>query len=1555
MKAYVTKTENEQGEKLRKEFEGIVEWYQEQYKKYNHRFQSEMEMELVKKELFNNTSDYDKLNYTYGFDAIMSPFCIADFLEKHILSTFSYGPENIEGIIQISSTDIGISWFKYHGDAPVVTELLKEYFKINNVGLDIELSVLLEEREIRSNLTHTGTLELCMSIIRYYNVIRKMILFMAVEYENVLPEFQYPKSIACDVQGLFGHFDYSNMKNNTSILVVDSLHDMPKTYLNYLANMPWNIVIDFDSYGGKGGLRAEANLSVTNVRNLDNHTTNNITVRDNYTEWLTCGDYIYPSRNLRKPQLNEMFPIRNYAHPGNPMYLRWFKSRFDDIFKSVKNALNPVSILYIYHDADVLKAMIDRAEEHLNGVSYSVSALYYWNEEKRKAISNDCFSDYIRNEIDYSDKFSIFPSDILSFFSKTMEYYPNRIFDKSVDEKKLPSFDGYKKLNANLQVGLEKYFEIVYTNVGNEEYEVAIDLINSFHRGGIAPWCAYSDDEVVNLIQRDDFMHWISRIKSILGHLPDNSEKKIFRLNHRPGIGGTTMLRLLAWELHQDYPVLIAQDYNKAEVITLLQSLYDYQPKAFVILADDDFDDIDELERDIKVLARPCVLVKAMRTITSHNSSQDFQFTVIRSKAENSLKYKFKKISSLDKIDLQNKDEEYGSFISQDPSMKSPFFIGLYYIEKEFKHLSDYVKQAFKGIYKEEEYKALGYIAFSHIYGNTTLPYVFVNRILGIGRKNYLDINGYAKSIVFLGRVNGGTTAYQSRHRLISQEILNICSQKLFGGNYEDELVKWSENFINDIITEMRRNFNEAYKLILEKIFTRNRINLENGEADFSKLIQEIAISEYKVDILKKLATDAENIAEQFDPNENPTAYMMAAHFYGHLGRLYSKSSTILNYDYAVKYSYKAKKFLEECSGQDYTIYHMYGDAKRLALRDRCKRYIESEIDISHQAYRDLENEVDEILEQYSISDEAGNHVYARTTSVLLLKDYLRFVYQMKHIQSVKEMNLLTDRQMQYKMQIEEFLDALADEDMDEKSRLYCKSLRDDFESGIMYNDYAHMEVYHQNKLDYEILHKGSISSIIMHRSKLIISKVGRYRKILPNGKISYMNIPAKELEKILTLLEQNLEQNIDSSSYRERQKRCKDYKLWMALAKYSTRDISTGIIYAKQWMNLVEIGRMSDPLPYYYLSVLYSLSVLEGNSSDAIHIDDCIKKACSFSNNRIDSVIRLKDILIKGKGMGQLCDVSVMKEIGSLEVYRQIQPIQIIGQFKSVSSKRGNVSVRVPEMWMGRNAKFTVGEKNHLTDDVITHMVSFFGGFCYEGITAINSSVIDMNTEETLLEFINVSVDEETVKTEIASKRNSSMGNLTDKVVDFIPLDRIEISSGKYLIKGTITKGKEAVLAINELPSFKDEFLDIEQYIEKILKLPKLSAICLGVNRRGQYKVSVKKANLTLTDILERLDENADKIDENITCEVMEKEVNSINYKKDELPDIKTTTIITLEKINIEKAYICGVFSYEGKKYQGRITTNISVKQKREAKNRGSIKCKVLQKNTNEYILRAI
>lgn len=543
MRPYCQQVEQKAGDSHRKEIEFMAKWYIEQFNNFNAILQSQM-MDQLNQLAYDCTMDYNQVNYKFSFDAVLSPFCIADFLSKHILSTFSYGPENVGNIVNFKPYELNQSWFDYHGNAVFVAEILQEYFNQNNLGQEINLNVILEERTIRSNFTHQGSLELCMSLIRFYNVLRKMLIFMNKDYEAQLPEFEYPSSIGCDVQALSGHFDFDNFSNRTTVLIASSLHDIPQNQLALIANMPWNVIIDFDGGTVRGGLKDAVRDRVVNRQLLTASVTQNITISQGITNWLLCGEFLTPTPSQ---ELQDLFASKSAFNTGNyHRYYRNFNKLLAPIFKTMENEQNPVSILFLHHDDELLKQVIDLCEEYLDVVSYSLSAVYYWSKEKRTNIENDKYSTYIHNAEDYYDKFKIFSCDLPSFFRglETYNILP-ALSNHSLSGKKLPTSEGLKDVPINLITRLEKYFDVLYSNCGNEEAKVAERLIHDFHRGTSAPWCAFSNGEVVNTIGDTEYENWIQRIRTTLGKLAEVNTRKVFNLMHKPGLGGSTMLRYI--------------------------------------------------------------------------------------------------------------------------------------------------------------------------------------------------------------------------------------------------------------------------------------------------------------------------------------------------------------------------------------------------------------------------------------------------------------------------------------------------------------------------------------------------------------------------------------------------------------------------------------------------------------------------------------------------------------------------------------------------------------------------------------------------------------------------------------------------------------------------------------------------------------------------------------------------------------------------------------------------------------------------------------------------
>ena len=552
-------------------------------------------------------------------------------------------------------------------------------------------------------------------------------------------------------------------------------------------------------------------------------------------------------------------------------------------------------------------------------------------------------------------------------------------------------------------------------------------------------------------------------------------------------------------------------------------------------------------------------------------------------------------------------------------------------------------------------------------------------------------------------------------------------------------------------------------------------------------------------------------------------------------------------------------------------------------------------------------------------------------------------------------MSLLSESQYKYKMEIESIFDSLDWDYLNENERNMFSQLHDTYESGIMYNDYSHMEEHHQNKLDYLLAHEGSSREICRHRSSLILAKLAKMMIKLPNGKNSYMNIPKQDVEIILSLLEKSFDQTIDTTNFKDRRDRCNDYKRWMTLAKYSNQPVDKGILFAKNWISLVEKGAERDPLPYYYLSALYYLSVLEGNVENVTQAQDASRLACNYASNKAMSINRIRDVLKEGKGIGQLCDISVFNDIGTLEVYENITPVTFSGRFDGVESARGTVSLRTPVQWRNCKAKFTVRENNNLTEDFITHTISFYGGFSFEGIVAINSSVRDNTAKEVLpsIKKISYIID----KPEEINKKNKagrvSLDSIPETITDFKPNRIKDLATGDFIIQGTVFGDKEGGLHSKSLPKHKEMFYDEREFAEFIISLEKIKVLCKGIDEKGRYRIRLVDDSISVDEMksygaVKTREQDKDKL---IKSESAEQSV--VKQEMESLPDIQDPVFL----LNIKKGNNCvlGKIQYNGKEYEGKITSNVSPKKFREWEKKKRILVKIISSNSKGYVVKPV
>lgn len=180
---------------------------------------------------------------------------------------------------------------------------------------------------------------------------------------------------------------------------------------------------------------------------------------------------------------------------------------------------------------------------------------------------------------------------------------------------RLPSDSGSTTgIGQNLAINLSDVFEVLYEDIGEVPPEQAAQERDAFFHGGIAAWSVFHDEHTASLLNSESYAARISNIKAVLAHIPDpdSGASRIFTILHSPGIGGSTLLRQIGWDLHREYPVLMVKRYDK-RIRELVRNLYDKQKQGILLLADDTISDWERLKEDIRTLDRPCALVLSAR------------------------------------------------------------------------------------------------------------------------------------------------------------------------------------------------------------------------------------------------------------------------------------------------------------------------------------------------------------------------------------------------------------------------------------------------------------------------------------------------------------------------------------------------------------------------------------------------------------------------------------------------------------------------------------------------------------------------------------------------------------------------------------------------------------------------------------------------------------------------------------------------------------------------------------------------------------------------------
>ncbi len=1339
-RAYMSASKTSERAERESLFEDIKKWYLEQYRDYELKLKSDMLSEMAK-QFEDQLNDWDQLSIKGYKDNSSAKAGLFDRVEhacKLILSVYTYGPDTS---FPATFSKFGCSWFDYELKFHILIELVQAQLKANGEGKEIDLAVYLEDRSVRNGLAHNGKALVCVSAIRCYNVLRDMLIFLDPECRSNLPRFSYPEATTCDLQRLMQQLKNFNFRNESTLLVVSPLHDLKPDALRILGNLPWSAVIDLDGYSQFGGLRSMVNNPCINDQLLIEQTAKSFSVRRGFTAWFTCGEFA--SFTFNQPDPNDTYKWDNF--------LKKYHARFDgktafggqgemekcikSIIKEFSKSLRPLNILYIHDyddDSELARRILNECEQefHQQDLQYSMTAVYYdspdgWDKQRKKL------------EKDYADSDYSFPldnhfCDLDSMADGLIQFHQDLpIVEPNAEPFRLPSEQGMVSIGQVMANNLSDCFDVLYEDAGIVSAEQTAEQLRDFFRGGAAEWSVFRDGQVVPLYPERDYERLKQKIVDLLSHIPDPDSKlsKVITISHTPGIGGSTLLRQIGWDLHTTYPVLMVKRYD-SKISNHIKRLYDHQKKGVFLIADDTVNELDRLKKDISLLDRPCALVLTAR---DSNEKSRISFSVIDPQMEPQLRKRFRDNSlpyqSLSSYEKEVKESKYESFIRQD-GMRCPFMIGLYYQETDFNGVAGYVSRMMGQVQDRREVQTLAILALFGKYVGCGLPQYFIDKYLQIRPgSTYIKKYPYVKAVVISApnELLNTCDTYKVKHYLIAGELLEQCCQRLYGSSLKNSLTDLSTLVINAIFNAYKSRLDEVYEYLLESLF------ITKDDNRFSPLIMAAAAPTNRKEILCKLAETFDALTQQYTPEEAEGLYHMTAHFYGHLGRLcYNRDYGLDNPNEAKVFCERGVDLIEKTSQKngDATMYHMLGSARSALFRRKLDAVELSFQDnpntpLSVELYSELEEELEEIRAIFEKTAAYGSENYAIPSLIKLYLQYLKKIHRWENNPSPVR---ISERQIRYRNEIERLFEWSYSMDLDDDSNSIIKNAERDYQAEFSQN--GDTISYYEQRLSALKGKFGVDEEILSIRHGLIAARLYRHFNEVRSNPDQYTVLKAKELLSVLEQIEEVLGSQFDPYDFRQRQNRIICYDRWFYLAKMpgAGRTLEKAIDYSERWIDLEDQYGGSDPRPYYYYAVCSLLYKLAGNFVDPEKIRSRWKRSEDLGKSKD----RPWDFVVKGTGMEQLFDVrhAAMNPVLYFEQSGRT-PLTIEGTFERISADRGYIRLLSPREWERSEVKFTRGRVNALDENQLTHKLATFVGFTYEGFRAIDKYVRDITAHE--------------------------------------------------------------------------------------------------------------------------------------------------------------------------------------------------------------------------------
>mgnify|MGYP001851936540 FL=1 len=287
-----------------------------------------------------------------------------------------------------------------------------------------------------------------------------------------------------------------------------------------------------------------------------------------------------------------------------------------------------------------------------------------------------------------AENFKISALSIDDFCNNIGKVFEDESLVSSFIRHEIPVYpEGTSSLDDAFFAELQDSFEVIFQDIAMSEENDALKTNRAnFYRGeNSISW--YGIKENFDVIRKDK-----DRIISALSEDIKDRGRLLRHVYYEPGVGGTTLMRRVAWEFRTKCPSLILTRKND-QTAQNIQKLYDITHLPILIFADNNVIDIEEiksLQIELKRMGFAFVICYFERKLRGQSIGKTSAITIVESFStsearEMQLRLNDYITDSKAKVHIQKIVDNSNS------TERSPFIMSMYTFDKEFKGVKPYI------------------------------------------------------------------------------------------------------------------------------------------------------------------------------------------------------------------------------------------------------------------------------------------------------------------------------------------------------------------------------------------------------------------------------------------------------------------------------------------------------------------------------------------------------------------------------------------------------------------------------------------------------------------------------------------------------------------------------------------------------------------------------------------------------------------------------------------------------------------------------------------------